>query len=55
MAEEKKEKLLETESVRQRIAELTAKVGEMADYIRVEERRAKLAGLEAEQIGRAHV
>ena len=46
MAEENKEKLLEVEEVRQRIEELKAKVGEMADYIKVDERRKKLAGLE---------
>ena len=51
MAEESKEKLLETEAVRQRVAELRTKVGEMADYIRVDERRKKLAALEAEQAG----
>ena len=33
MAEEVKEKLLETEEVRQRIADLRKRVGEMADYI----------------------
>ena len=49
MAEESKEKLLEVEEVRQRIAELKTKVGEMADYIKVEERRKTLAGLEAQQ------
>ena len=49
MGEEIKEKLLEAEEVRQRIGELKAKVAEMADYIRVGERRAKLAELEALQ------
>ena len=49
MAEEAKEKLLETEEVRQRIAELKNKVGEMADYIKIDERKAKLAELEARQ------
>ena len=49
MAEETKEKLLETEEVRQRIDELKRKVGEMADYIKVGERRKKLADLEALQ------
>ena len=47
MAEEKK--LLEVEDVRQRIAGISARVGEMADYIKVDERRAKLAELEAMQ------
>ena len=49
MAEEAKEKLLETEEVRQRIAELKSKVGEMADYIKIDERKARLAELEARQ------
>ena len=49
MAEEVKEKLLETEEVRQRIADLKTKVGEMADYIKIGERREKLAALEAQQ------
>ena len=49
MAEEAKEKLLETEEVRQRIAELKNKVGEMADYIKIDERKARLAELEARQ------
>ena len=49
MAEETKEKLLEVEGVRQKIEELKRKVGEMADYIKIEERRAKLAELEAQQ------
>ena len=49
MAEQEKEKLLEPEEVRQRIDELKKKVGEMADYIKVGERRAKLADLEAQQ------
>ena len=51
MAEENKEKLLEVEAVRQRIESLRTKVVEMADYIRVDERRKKLAELEAEQAG----
>ena len=51
MAEESKEKLLEVEAVRQRIESLRTKVGEMADYIRIDERRRKLAELEAEQAG----
>ena len=49
MAEEAKEKLLETEEVRQRIVELKNKVGEMADYIKIDERKARLAELEARQ------
>ncbi|MBQ3343492.1 MAG: peptide chain release factor 2 [Kiritimatiellae bacterium] len=49
MGEESKEKLLEAEEVRQRVGELKAKVAEMADYIRVAERRARLAELEAQQ------
>ena len=48
MAEEK-EKLIEAEEVRQRIAELKTKVGEMSEYIKIDERRAKLAELEAQQ------
>ena len=48
-AEEKKEKLLETEEVRQKIADLQKRVGEMADYIKIDERRAKLAVLEDQQ------
>ena len=47
MAEEKK--LLEVEDVRQRIQGISARVAEMADYIKVDERRAKLAELEAMQ------
>ena len=49
MAEENKEKLLEVEEVRQRIEDLKRKVGEMADYIKIDERRAKLAALEEQQ------
>ena len=49
MAEEKKETLLEAEEVRQRIAELKTKVAEMSDYIKVDDRRQKLAELEAQQ------
>ena len=41
------EKLLEVEEVRQKINELKKKVGEMADYIKIDERRAKLADLNA--------
>ncbi len=46
---EGKEKLLEAEEVRQRIDGLRRRVGEMADYIKVGERRERLAGLEAQQ------
>ncbi len=49
MAEESKEKLLEVEEVRQRIEDLKRKAGEMADYIRVADRRKHLAELEAQQ------
>ena len=49
MAEAAKEKLLEVEEVRQHIEELRTKVGEMADYIRIDERRKKLAELEEQQ------
>jgi peptide chain release factor 2 len=49
MAEEKKEKLLETEEVRQRISELSQRVAEMADYIKIGERRKALAELEEKQ------
>ena len=49
MAEEEKVKLLEVEEVRQKIEDLKKKVGEMADYIHIDDRRAKLAELEAQQ------
>ena len=49
MAEEVKEKLLEVEEVRQRIEALRKSVSEMAEYIKIDERRAKLAELEAQQ------
>ena len=49
MAEETKEKLLEVESVSQRIADLRRRVAEMADYVKIDERRKTLAALEAEQ------
>ena len=49
MAEEVKAKLLEVEEVRQRIEDLKRRVGEMADYIKIDERRTKLAGLEEQQ------
>ena len=51
MAEEATEKLLETEEVRQRIDDLKRRVGEMADYIKIDERRGRLAELEALQAG----
>ena len=51
MAEESKEKLLEFEAVRQRVEALRAKTTEMAEYIRIDERRKELARLEAEQAG----
>ena len=47
MAEEKK--LLEVEDVRQRIQGISTRVDEMADYIKIDERRAKLAELEEMQ------
>ncbi len=49
MAEEAKIKLLEVEEVRQRIADLRRRVSEMADYIKIDERRARLAELEEQQ------
>ncbi len=49
MAEEVKEKLLEVEEVSQRIADLKQRVAEMADYVKIADRRAKLASLEAKQ------
>jgi peptide chain release factor 2 len=49
MAEEKKEKLLEVEEVRQRIEELRVNVAQMADYIKIDSRRVKLAELEEAQ------
>ena len=49
MAEEAKEKLLETEEVRQRIEKLKASVAEMAAYIGIDERRSRLASLEEQQ------
>ena len=49
MAEEEKEKLLETEEVRQRIEKLKASVAEMAAYIGIDERRSRLASLEESQ------
>ncbi len=49
MAAEENAKLLETEEVRQRIDDLKKRVAEMAEYIKVDERRAKLAELEGQQ------
>ena len=49
MADEAKEKLLEIDEVRQGVASLKARVAEMADYIKIDDRRAKLADLEAQQ------
>ena len=49
MAEEVKEKLLEVEEVSQRIEALKKSVAEMADYVKIEERRKTLADLEARQ------
>ncbi|MBQ6457920.1 MAG: peptide chain release factor 2 [Kiritimatiellae bacterium] len=49
MAEEKKEKLLEVEEVRQRIGDFEKRLGEMADYIKIGERRERLATLEERQ------
>ena len=51
MAEEIKEKLLEVEEVRQRIEDLKKRVREMGSYIKIDARREKLAGLEAQQAG----
>ena len=45
--EEQKEKLIEAEEVRQRIDALKKSVAEMADYIKIDERRRTLADLEA--------
>ena len=49
MAEETKEKILETEAVRDRIEALKKSVAEMAEYVGIEDRRKKLADLEAQQ------
>lgn len=51
MAEEQKEKLLETEEVAQRIAKLKDDVAQMAGYIDIEGRRSRLAALEELQAG----
>ena len=42
MAEEAKEKLLEVEATSQRIEDLKKRVAEMADYVKIDERRARL-------------
>ncbi|MBR1870884.1 MAG: peptide chain release factor 2 [Kiritimatiellae bacterium] len=49
MADEQKEKLLETEEVAQRIAKLRDDVAQMAGYIDIDGRRARLASLEEQQ------
>ena len=49
MAEETKERLLETEAVRDRVGALKASVAEMSEYIGIEDRRKRLAELEAQQ------
>ena len=49
MAEEVKEKLLEVEEVSQRIEALKKSVAEMADYVKIGDRRARLAALEAQR------
>ena len=46
---EQHDKIIETESVRQRVADLKNRISEMADYIGISERRKKLADLEAKQ------
>ncbi|MGN0852767.1 MAG: peptide chain release factor 2 [Kiritimatiellia bacterium] len=46
MAEEEKERLLEAETVSQRVAALKKSVAEMADYIKIADRRRTLAELE---------
>ena len=49
MAEETKEKLLEVEEVRDRVKALEKSVAEMAEYVGIEDRRKRLAELEAQQ------
>lgn len=49
MAAETKERLIETEEVRQRVGDLRRRVEEMADYIQIAQRRQRLAQLESEQ------
>ena len=49
--EAEKPKLIEVEEVRQQIADLQTRVGQMADYIKIGERRARLKELEEKQTG----
>ena len=49
MAEESKKTLIEPEEVRQRIEALKESSRQMAEYIKIDERRERLAGLEAQQ------
>jgi len=49
MAEEEKAKLIEPEEVNRRVDGLRKSVAEMADYVKIEERRSKLASLEEQQ------
>ncbi len=49
MAEEAKEKLLESEEVRSRIEDLKNRAAEMAAYIKIDARRDRMAELEAQQ------
>ena len=46
-----KPKLIEVEEVRQQIADLQTRVGQMADYIKIGERRERLKALEDKQAG----
>ena len=46
---EQHDKIIETESVRQRVADLKKRISEMADYIGIPARRRTLADLEARQ------
>ena len=49
MAEAEKAKLIEPEEVNRRVEGLRKSVAEMADYVKIEDRRRKLAELEAQQ------
>ena len=49
--EAEKPKLIEVEEVRQQIADLQTRVGQMADYIKIGERRERLKALEEKQTG----
>ena len=49
--EAEKPKLIEVEEVRQQIADLQTRVGQMAAYIKIGERRARLKELEEKQTG----